>query len=118
MESREELLSAYGRYLELEQLLPGWGQTLQEQKKALQKAEEDLCWQKHALKEMENPNFFQRLMNWEAKTEKAREEYRGASAAYEKRKWDTDQQETAVTAARREFEALAQNLTLISRCFL
>lgn len=92
MTSREELLSAYGRYLELEQLLPNWQQELQDKNDALQEAKEEMNWQKLQLIGAENPNFFQRLLgNWEAKIEKAQEEVRAATAEYEKQKWDIAQ---------------------------
>lgn len=108
MTSREELLSAYGRYLELEQLLPDWQQQLQDKNEALQEAKEELNWQKLQLMGTENPNFFQRLLgNWEAKIEKAQEEVRAASAEYEQQKWDIAQLEATISEAQQEFDRLA-----------
>lgn len=111
MTSREELLSAYGRYLELEQLLPNWQQELQDKNDALQEAKEEMNWQKLQLIGAENPNFFQRLLgNWEAKIEKAQEEVRAATAEYEKQKWDIAQLAATLSEAQQEFDRLAEDM--------
>lgn len=111
MTSREELLSAYGRYLELELLLPDWREQLQDHNEALEDAKAELNWQKVKLLEAENPDFFQRLLgNREAKIEKAQEAVRDASAEYEKLKWDIAQLETTISEAQQEFDRLALDM--------
>lgn len=108
MTSREELLSAYGRYLELEGLIPDWQLQLQEKNEDLQDAKEELNWRKVQLLSAQNPDFFQRLLGkWEAKVEKAQEEVRTATAEYEKQKWEIAQLEAVLAEGQQEFERLA-----------
>lgn len=108
MTSREELLSAYGRYLELEGQIPDWQLQLQEKNEALQEAKEELNWRKVQLLSAQNPDFIQRLLGkWEAKVEKAQEEVRTATTEYEKQKWEIAQLEAVLAEGRQEFDRLA-----------
>lgn len=110
MTNREELLSAYRRYLELEGLLPDWQLQLQEKKEELENAKAELHYQKVQLLSAQNPDFLQRLFGrWEAKVEKAQEEVRAATADYEKCKWEISQLETMLAEGQQEFEQLAVN---------
>lgn len=111
MTNREELLSAYRRYLELEGLLPDWQLQLQEKKEELENAKAELHYQKVQLLSAQNPDFLQRLFRtWEAKVEKAQETVRAATAEYEKLKWEITRLENTLAEGQREFDELAQNV--------
>lgn len=111
MTEREKLLSAYGRYLELEGCIPYWNQQRQESNEALQEAKAELNYQKIQLLSAQNPDFIQRLLGkWEAKVEKAEEAVRAAAADYEKLKWEIAQLETTIAEGQQEFDHLAMQL--------
>lgn len=108
MTNREELLRAYGRYLELEGKIPDWQLQMQEKKEELLDAKAELNYQQVQLLSAQNPDFLQRLFgNWEAKVEKAQEEVRAASAECEKLKWEIAQLETTLAEGQQEFDRLA-----------
>lgn len=116
MTERERLLTAYGRYLELEGQLPAWQLQLQEKKEELEDAKQELHYQKVQLLSAQNPDFFQRLFGkWEAKVEKAQEAVRTATGECEKLKWDIAQLETMLEQGQKEFDRLALDVKQYQR---
>lgn len=110
MTSREERLTAYGRYLELEGAIPDWQLQIQEKKEVLKEANDELKYQQIQLLSAQNPYFFEKWFGkWEAKLEKAQEAVRTATAECEKLKWEIAQLEAVLAEGKQAFDRLAED---------
>ena len=107
MKTTEQILEEYGRFLLLRDAVPGWEVQCGEGRTALREKKLDLDWKEVDMKNLENPNFFQRLLGrTEEKQEKARTAYREAAAEYTREKRHLEGLEQKLTEMKQELSAL------------
>lgn len=107
MKTTEQILEEYGRFLLLRDAVPGWEAQCREGRAALREKKLDMDWKEVDMKNLENPNFFQRLLGRiEEKQEKARTAYREAAAEYTREKRHLEGLEQKLTEMKQELSAL------------
>ena len=107
MEQLNELMKRTARLAELESLIPLTVEQQAAQKAALSDLKYTQNWYALVATKWEHPNFFQKLLpGFAEKQEKAQQEAREATAAYEQAKRELDTTEHILALQQHEFEAL------------
>lgn len=112
----QQCLMAYGRFLELEDLLPQLQAEQKELREQLREAKLDRDWKKIELMNRENPGFFQRMLG---KTEEKREaaylEHREAAALCSSLETKLQNLEHRIQEGERELGTLTESREIYAR---
>lgn len=108
MEKWEEILTRYARFLELEGEIPELEEKDREKTAALKDRKWDMDWKELEARNLDNPNFFQRLLGKnEEKREAAWQLYREAAADYEREKREAEALQQQIFTKKEELAGLA-----------
>ena len=104
----ERIARDYGRFLELEDLIPEWERNLEENRQELLYLKQERNLKELEYMQWQEPGFFQRLLGrTEEKREKARQEVREAAAECDKFQREMEELAGKIAAGKKEMEALA-----------
>lgn len=113
MEALLEKLSAYSRFLELEDSIPYWEAQIPELKAKIRELKANRDSKETDLQRLENPGFFQRLLGrTEEKQKRLNQLLSQSNAAWMAAKWDLEELEKKIAAGKKEREALAESREL------
>lgn len=104
----KEIAYHYGRFLELEDLIPVWQSSQEEKRREVRYLQRERDLKEIEYKRWQEPGFFQRLLGkTEEKREKARQEYREAAAECDKLQREMEELTEKIAAGTEEKETLA-----------
>lgn len=113
MEKLIKSLHDYGRFLELEDLLPQWQQQFAEQKIRIGELRLNRDQKQWELDHLESPGFFRRLLGRvEEKKDRLGQQLREVTAALNAAQWEQQDLQQKIEAAKEELSALSESREL------